>query len=158
MKITDSASAYAAVEQALRAQYGDLTNIRFVGFDISLYDETGTVKIPNTDGLAVTITLPIPDELVPYAGNNKAASVVNGVLDPLTVKFTTIDGVPCMQFTATHFSPYTIYVNTDTMTLGVTDTTPKSGDGRHPKWFLAAGLVCISGVLFAWQDKKRVTV
>ena len=158
LKITDSASAYAAVEQALRAQYGDLTNIRFVGFDISLYDETGTVKIPNTDGLAVTITLPIPDELVPYAGNNKAASVVNGVLDPLTVKFTTIDGVPCMQFTATHFSPYTIYVNTDTMTLGVTDTTPKTGDGIHPKWFLAAGLVCISGVLFAWKDKKRVTV
>ncbi|MGN0327279.1 MAG: leucine-rich repeat protein, partial [Lachnospiraceae bacterium] len=158
LKITDSASAYAAVEQALRAQYGDLTNIRFVGFDISLYDETGTVKVPNTDGLAVTITLPIPDELVPYAGNNKAAGVVNGVLDPMTVKFTTIDGVPCMQFTATHFSPYTIYVNTDTMTMGVTDTTPKTGDGIHPKWFLAAGLVCISGVLFAWKDKKRVTV
>lgn len=157
VKITDSAAASAAVEQALRAQYGDLSNIRFVGFDISLYDETGTRKIENTAGLAVNITIPIPDELVPYAGNNMAAGVVNGVLDPMAVKFTTIDGVPCMQFTATHFSPYTIYVNTNNLVSGVTDTTPKTGD-IHPKWFLAIGLACISGVLFTWKDKRKVPV
>lgn len=157
VKITDSAAASAAVEQALRAQYGDLSNIRFVGFDISLYDETGTRKIENTAGLAVNITIPIPDELVPYAGNNMAAGVVNGALDPMAVKFTTIDGVPCMQFTATHFSPYTIYVNTNNLVSGVTDTTPKTGD-IHPKWFLAIGLACISGVLFIWKDKRKVPV
>ncbi len=157
VKITDSAAASAAVEQALRAQYGDLSNIRFVGFDISLYDETGTRKIENTAGLAVNITIPIPDDLVPYAGNNMAAGVVNGVLDPMAVKFTTIDGVPCMQFTATHFSPYAIYVNTNNLVSGVTDTTPKTGD-IHPKWFLAIGLACISGVLFTWKDKKKVPV
>lgn len=157
VKITDSAAASAAVEQALRAQYGDLSNIRFVGFDISLYDETGTRKIENTAGLAVNITIPIPDDLVPYAGNNMAAGVVNGVLDPMAVKFTTIDGVPCMQFTATHFSPYAIYVNTNNLVSGVTDTTPKTGD-IHPKWFLAIGLACISGVLFTWKDKRKVPV
>lgn len=157
VKITDSASAYAAVEQALRAQYGDLSNIKFVGFDISLYDETGTRKIEDTSGLAVNITIPIPDDLVAYAGNNMAAGVVNGVLDPMTVKFTTIDGVPCMQFTATHFSPYAIYVNTNNLVSGVTDTTPKTGD-IHPKWFLAIGLACISGILFMWKDKKKVAV
>lgn len=157
VKITDSAAAYAAVEQALRAQYGDLSNIRFVGFDISLYDETGTRKIENTAGLAVTITIPIPDDLVPYAGNNMAAGVVNGVLDPMAVKFTTIDGVPCMQFTATHFSPYAIYVNTNSLVSGVTDTTPKTGD-IHPKWFLAIGLAGIAGVLFFWKDKRKVPV
>lgn len=157
IKITDSAAAYAAVEQALRARYGnDLSGIRFVGFDISLYDATGTQRIESTNGLAVTITLPIPDDLIPYAGNNKAAGVVNGALDDMTVRFTTIDGVPCMQFTATHFSPYTIYVDTNNLTLGVTDTTPKTGDGIHPKWFLSMGLVGISGVLFAWKDKKKV--
>lgn len=157
VKITDSAAAYAAVEQALRAQYGDLTNVRFVGFDISLYDETGTRKIENTAGLAVNITIPIPDDLVPYAGNNMAAGVVNGVLAPMAVKFTTIDGVPCMQFTATHFSPYAIYVNTNNLVSGVTDTTPKTGD-IHPKWFLAIGLACISGILFTWKDKKKAAV
>lgn len=157
VKITDSAAAYAAVEQALRAQYGDLSNVKFVGFDISLYDETGTRKIENTSGLAVNITIPIPDDLVPYAGNNMAAGVVNGVLAPMTVKFTTIDGVPCMQFTATHFSPYAIYVNTNNLVSGVTDTTPKTGD-IHPKWFLAIGLACISGILFMWKDKKKVAV
>lgn len=156
LKITDSAAAYAEVENALRNTYGsDLSNIKFVGFDISLYDATGTRKIENYDGLAVTITLPIPDELVPYAGNNQAALAINGRLEPKTVRFTTIDGVPCMTFTATHFSPYTVYVDTSNLVSGVTDATPKTGDGIAPKWFLSLGLASLGAVLFLWKDKKR---
>ncbi|MGN0346530.1 MAG: leucine-rich repeat protein [Lachnospiraceae bacterium] len=156
IKITDSAQASAEVESALKAAYGnDLSNIKYVAFDISLYDETGTNKIENYDGLAVTITIPIPDDLVSYAGNNRVGAVINGALDTKATKFTTIDGVPCMTFTATHFSPYTVYVNTSTLVEGVTDETPKTGDGIAPKWFLATGLLCGSVVLFLWKDKKK---
>lgn len=157
VKITDSASSYAAAEQALRDRYGDaFDQIMFVGFDISLYDSTGTTLIENYDGLAVTITIPIPDQLVDYAGNNKAAAVVNGSLQEMAVQYLTIDGVPCMRFTATHFSPYTIFVDTGNLVSGVADSTPKTGDGIAPKWFLSVGLLCISSVLFLWKDKKRV--
>lgn len=157
VKITDSAASYAAVEAALRAKYGnDLTNVKFVAFDISLYDETGTKKIENFDNLAVTITLPIPDEMVSYAGNNKAAAIINGAVDDKTVRFTTIDGVPCMTFTATHFSPYTIYVNTQTLLSGVHDETPKTGDGIAPKWFLAIGLALGSAVLFLYKEQRKI--
>ncbi len=152
VKISESSDATAAVQKALAAEYGDLTPIKYFAMDISLYDATGTTKLTNTDGLSVNITMPIPDALLSYAGNNKTAGVVNEKLDKLTPKFTTIDGVDCITFTATHFSPYTVYVDTANLTAGSLDATPKTGDGIHPKWFLALGLALISIILFIKRD------
>lgn len=155
VKITEDGQATAAVAEALRNEYGDLANIRYFAMDISLYDETGTTKITDTSGLSVTITLPIPDELRQYAGNNKVAAVTGGNnLDKLNPRFTTVNGVPCVTFTATHFSPYTIYVDTANLSEGAFDSTPKTGDAIHPKWFLAIGLGLFSAVLFLKKDKK----
>ena len=153
VKVSDDATATAAVIAALEARYGDLTNIAYMPMDISLYDATGQTKITDVSGITVDITLPLPDALIQYAGNNRAASGANGRLEDLNTKFTTIDGVPCVQFTATHFSPYTIYVDTANLTAGTIDATPKTGDPIHPKWFLAMGLACISIVLFCKKDK-----
>ncbi len=156
VKVTDSAVASAQVEAALKAKYGDdFENIKYVAFDISLYDSTGTYLVANSENLAVTITLPIPDDLVSYAGNNKVAAVINGQIDDKAVKFTTIDGVPCLTFTATHFSPYTIYVDTQNLTEGVSDMTPKTGVPA-PKWFLSAGLALFGIMLFLWKDRKAL--
>lgn len=153
--ISDSAEATAAVEAALKGQYGERFDaLRYVAMDISLYDATGTAKIENTQGLSVDITIPIPDALIQYGGNNKAISVTNGALEHLGTKFTAIGGVPCMTFTATHFSPYGVYVDTQNLTASM-DMTPKTGDGIHPKWFLAVGLLCASVVLFMKKDEKK---
>lgn len=155
IKISESSTASEAAVKALMAEYGDLNNIKYFPMDISLYDSTGQKKITDTTGLSITITLPLPDALAQYAGNNKIASVVNDKLEKLTPKFTTISGVPCITFTAEHFSPYVIYVDTTNLTAGSTvDSTPKTGDGIHPKWFLSAGLACISVVLFMKKDKR----
>ncbi len=161
IKITESSAASEAVLKALMAEYGnDLSNIKYFPMDISLYDSTGTKLITDTTGLSVSITLPLPDSLTVYAGNNKVAGVVNGRLDKLTPKFTTINKVSCVTFTAEHFSPYVIYVETKNLTSGmVQDATPKTGDGIHPKWFLSVGLACVSFVLFMQRDggkKKKV--
>lgn len=163
IKVTDSATASEAILKALMAEYGsDLSNIKYFPMDITLYDSTGTTKITDTTGLSVSITLPIPDSLITYAGNNKVAGVVNDKLDKLTPRFTTINGVSCITFTAEHFSPYVIYVDTQNLTSAtISDSTPKTGDGIHPKWFLSAGLACISFVLFMQKDtgkKKKVKV
>lgn len=128
--------------------------------DISLYDSTGKTKITDTTGISVTITIPIPDALVQYAGNNKAAGVLDSAngytLDKLNAKFSTISGVPCITFTASHFSPYTIYVNTSQLTGGTTlDSSPQTGDGIHPKWFLSMGLAALSIFLFFKKDKRQ---
>jgi len=85
------------------------------------------------------------------------AGVVNSKLDKLSPKFSTISGVSCVTFTAEHFSPYVIYVDTNNLTAGtIADSTPKTGDGIHPKWFLSMGLACISVVLFMKKDKKTL--
>ena len=142
------------VQRALQKKYPDMTRIKYFAMDITLYDAKGENKITNTNGLKVNITMPIPDALKEYAGNNRVGAVVNGELETLNPKFTTIDGVPSITFTATHFSPYTIYVDTGNLTVSNTlDSTPKTGD-IHPKWFLSLGLACISIILFAQRDKR----
>ncbi|MBO5207858.1 MAG: leucine-rich repeat protein [Lachnospiraceae bacterium] len=160
VKISETQEATQAVASALTNKYGSLENILYYAMDISLYDSTGTTKITDTTGLSVDITIPIPDALLSYGGNNMAGAVVdynpveNAQLEELSEKFTTINGVPCVTFTATHFSPYTVYVDTGNLTEGMLDVTPKTGDPIHPKWFLSLGLACLSIILFIKKDKN----
>ena len=50
-----------------------------------------------------------------------------------------------------------IYVDTNNLTAGtITDSTPKTGDAIHPKWFLSLGLACLSMVFFMKKDKKTL--
>lgn len=158
IKITEDADATEKIVKALINEYGDISSISYFPMDISLYDSTGNKKITDTRGLSVSITLPLPDGLLTYAGNNKVAGVVDEKLDKLSPKFSTINGVSCITFTASHFSPYVIYVDTQNLTAGsISDSTPKTGDGIHPKWFLAIGLACISMILFMKQDNRKAT-
>lgn len=156
VKVTDDQTAADLALTALQNKYGDITSIKYLPMDISLYDSTGRTKITDTSGIKVNLTLPLPDGLASYAGNNKVASVTGGVVEDLNSRFTTVDGVPCISFTATHFSPYMIYVDTANLTESTIDYTPKTGDPIHPKWFLAIGLACVSAVLFFMKDKKKV--
>ncbi|MCH5249167.1 MAG: leucine-rich repeat protein [Lachnospiraceae bacterium] len=159
VKISETNEATQAVINALTNKYGNMDSILYYAMDISLYDSTGTVKITDTTGLSVDITIPIPDALTVFGGNNMAGAVIaNSQLEDLSERFTTINGVPCISFTATHFSPYTIYVNTQNLSEGMLDITPKTGDPIHPKWFLSLGLACLSVILFMKKDKKPVTV
>ena len=149
------------MEDALLSKYDSLDNIKYVAMDISLYDATGSAKIENTSDLKVSVTIPIPDDLVTYAGNNRVAYVVNGKLVELNPKFTTINGVPCINFIAPHFSPYTIYVDTTNLTSSVSYTptsTPKTGDGLSVKWYISIALFAASIIFFALcipSGKKR---
>lgn len=156
VKISDSDSAVSEAQAALLNKFGSLDGIVYFPMDISLYDATGKNKITDTTGLNVTVTVPIPDEMIQYGGNVHMAAIENSQLQDLNVKFTTIDGIACMSFVAPHFSPYVAYVDTQNLVAGqMLDATPKTGDPIHPKWFLAAGMACLSIILFASGDKKR---
>lgn len=156
IKVTESSTATEAILRALLAEYGSVDNIKYFPMDISLYDSTGTKLITDTTGLSVSITLPLPDSLITYAGNNKVAGVVNDKLDKLTPRFTTINGVSCVTFTAEHFSPYVIYVDITNLSDGtISDSTPTTGDGIHPKWFLSIGLACLSFAMFMVKDNRK---
>jgi hypothetical protein len=156
VKITESDEANQMAQQALTNTYGSLDGIQYFPMDISLYDSTGNNKITDTYGLNVTVTMPIPDVLIQYGGNARVASTDNGVLTQITPKFTTIDGIACMSFVPPHFSPYVIYVDTNNLIAGqMYDTTPKTGDPIHPKWFAAIGMACVSVILFATSDGRK---
>lgn len=156
VKISDSDSAVSEAQAALLNKFGSLDGIVYFPMDISLYDATGKNKITDTTGLNVTVTVPIPDEMIQYGGNVHMAAIENSQLQDLNVKFTTIDGIACMSFVAPHFSPYVAYVDTQNLVAGqMLDATPKTGDPIHPKWFLAASMACLSIILFASGDKKR---
>ncbi|MCM1221867.1 MAG: leucine-rich repeat protein [Lachnospiraceae bacterium] len=156
VKVSESTEATEAVLRALMAEYGSVDKIKYFPMDISLYDSTGTRKITDTTGLKISITLPLPDSLAEYVGNNKVAGVVNGTLDKLTPRFITINGVPCVTFNAEHFSPYVIYVDLGNMTsANVIDSSPKTGDGIHPKWFLSIALACLSFIMFMQKDSRN---
>ena len=154
VKVTDDATAAELALRALQNRYGDVSRFKYLPFDVSLYDSTGRTKIADTTGLSVNITLPLPDELAPYAGNNKVASVLGGQIEDLNARYTTVNGVPCINFTAPHLSPYMIYVDTANLTEATIDVTPKTGDPIHPKWFLSIGLACISLIFFFKRDKR----
>ena len=156
IKVTETNEAEEKVRSALTNRYGSLDNrIEYWSCDIGLYDETGNTKIEDTTGLTVDITLPVPDELRQYGTNNMVGAVAEGSLESLTPRFNEINGVPCVTFTATHFSPYTIYVDTQNLVASqMLDATPKTGDPIHPKWFLSIGLACVSILLFMKKDKK----
>ena len=154
VKVTEDQTANDLAVQALQAKFGDISRVKYLPMDISLYDSTGRTKIADTSGISVNITLPLPDDLAQYAGNNKVASTLGGTIEDLNTRFTTVDGVPCVNFTATHFSPYVIYVDTANLTAGTIDATPKTGDPIHPKWFLALGLASLSLILFFKRDRK----
>jgi len=159
VRITETNEATTAVENALNNRYGSLDGIMYWACDISLYDASGNNRITDTTGLTVDVTVPIPDELRQYGGNNKAAAVANNQLEELNAKYNTVNGTPVMTFTATHFSPYTIYADTNNLNASqMLDVSPKTGDPIHPKWFLAIGLAAISVVLFLKKDKKRIPV
>ncbi len=157
VKITESAVAQELLQSAFLKKMDTLDTLKFFPMDISLYDSTGTVLVTDSAGISITITLPIPDELRQYAGNNRVASEYNGVIEELEAKFTTIDGVPCVTFVATHFSPYAIYVDTANLGSGTTqDSTPQTGDGIHPKWFLSIGFLASAIFLYMKKDKQGV--
>lgn len=153
IKISKTDEAEEAFREALEDKYGDLDNIRYYSMDISLYDSKGEEKIENPEGVDVTVTIPLPDELALYGGNNHAAAVKDGKLEELGTRFSSIDGVPCVTFTATHFSPYGLYVDVTNLSASDNlDKNPKTGDPISPKWFLVIGLAALSIFLFLKKE------
>ena len=121
-----------------------------MGFEVDLY------RIPVRQE---TIEVCERYELNPYrllSSGCVLAAADNGVLQQITPRFTTIDGIACVSFIPPHFSPYVIYVDTNNLIAGqMLDATPATGDPIHPKWFAAIGMACVSILLFVLSDGRK---
>ncbi len=84
----------------------DAEKLQIYPLDISLYLKGTDTKVQPKEGTSVVITCPVPEALLSDQENLVVVTVQNGELQVIPITLVTIDGVTCIRFTVTHFSPY----------------------------------------------------
>lgn len=166
VSIKDSESAKETLEKAYQIIYGENSSVQINAFDIGMYDLNGTIPIKKMGKESVTITVPFPNNLT---GNPQVVCTDdNGQLERVESAVVQVNGKNCIEFKATHFSPYGIYTyngNSAVVDNGNAvfinsmrqrDASPDTGDGIHPKWFLAMGLLALSILSFCWKRPLKI--
>lgn len=112
VRLKDNPIARKAVEDALKNQGADLpADAAIFPLDISLYIAGTNTKVQPNSGENVEITCPIPESLLANKDKLTVVCVIDGKLTVLPVKLVQKDGVWCITFTASHFSPYALVVD-----------------------------------------------
>lgn len=168
LRINDSEEAARQISAAYGELYGGRTPSGLMAYDMSLYDETGTVPITRLGKQYITVQVKAP-----LAVSADSLHVVtldqDGQLEALEHRTINLEDGDYIQFTTSHFSPIGIYnyasingqaVVTDgkaviTSLSGSKDDTPDTGDFIHPKWFMVMGLLAGSVALFFYKGKVR---
>lgn len=167
LKITDSESAAERISAAYGELYGGRTPAGLKAYDMSLYDDSGTVPITKLGRQYITVRFKLPADT--GADNLHVVTLdQDGQLEALEHRIIELENEVYVQFTTSHFSPLGIYsysgVNGQavvtngqaviTSLSGNKDDTPDTGDFIHPKWFLALGLCAGAIALFFYQGKR----
>ncbi|MDE7294282.1 MAG: fibronectin type III domain-containing protein, partial [Oscillospiraceae bacterium] len=135
VRFTWSAETTAAVQDVLDF-YGDgIESFMVYPMDIALYKSGTNQKININSGFYLTLTIPVPDELLPYSEGISVVHISDDEqLEILPSTHVTVSGVDCMQFQATSFSPYAFVVY-----------LPQNGED------LAAGSFAVTGVTMEYE-------
>lgn len=166
LRISDSDTAADKIASAYSELYGGRQPSGLLGYDISLYDNTGQISITKLGRQYITVRIPEPEGM---SGEEFHLVTLDsdGQLEAVEYQVVNLEDGDYIQFTARHFSPYGIYrysgyngqgIVSDGKTLislsGNKDDTPDTGDFVHPKWFLAIGLLAASVALFFYRGKS----
>ena len=169
LRITDSTEAAQGIAAGYSELYGGRQPSGLQGFDISLYDSTGQIPITKLGRQYVTVLIPKPSG-VSADGLYMVALDEDGQLEAIEHQVLELEDGEYIQFTTNHFSSYGMYQysswggqavvsnggSTFISMSGNKDDTPNTGDGLHPKWFLAIGLLAASVALFFYKGKRVV--
>ena len=153
VRFKDDSAVKAAIETAFdTALKAELKDIVVFPMDISLYVKGTDTKIQPNAGTSVTITFPIPEALLANKDKIKVVCLIDGKLTVLETKILLVEGVWCVQFSATHFSPYAMVVDANNE-LHNTVANPKT-DQSYPIVPIAL-LAILSMSTLAVVSKKR---
>lgn len=163
--IRDSNDAAARIAQSYGEIYGGREPAELLGFDIALYDSTEQIPITKLGKQYVTVQIPKP-ESVGTEGLHVVTLDSDGQLEAVEYRIVNLEDGDYIQFTAHHFSPYGVYQYSGINGQGIVtngkafvsmtgnkDDTPDTGDGIHPKWFLAMGLLAAAVALFFYRGR-----
>lgn len=154
--IADDVLAKQEMLDVYRSLYGNADNLLLYGFDISMRDDS-SIPITGLGKKNLLLTVPVPEDMEPEHARVLCMDE-DGQLESVAAQLTEINGQPCLQFYARHFSHYGIYTFLNEqgaqVSHGKLDASPDTGDGVHPKWFLCVGMTAAAMVLFLWKGKK----
>ncbi len=142
-------------------------NGKILAFDISLYIKGTNQKTQPQNGYAVTISIPLPNELWDSRADIQIAHILDGKVQILPSNLVWENEMWNIVFDAEHFSPYALLVGvkepeTSTTTPETSTTTPevitspKTSDSMLTIWLLmvamASGISCV-----VFGRKKRIS-
>lgn len=165
LKLSDESEAI--VSEAFKRIYGNQLPAMKV-FDMTLFEETDTVKITNFGTNPLTVMVPLPTEI---EGNtvHVVALDEDGQLEKLASSIQNENGKDYIRFSTDHLSTFAIYALGENGTIQIKngvaslttpssrkDYSPNTGDNSiHPKWFIAIGLTAMAIALIAYKPRKK---
>jgi fibronectin type 3 domain-containing protein len=112
--ITTREESTLAIRNALAGYANGLESFIIYPFDITLYNAGTYIEAMLNPGYTVTITLPLPDELVRYRDYIQVMHLdSNGTLENLRSSLAEIEGQWCIQFPVLSFSPFAFVIYKD---------------------------------------------
>ena len=167
LRITDSEEAAERITAGYRELYGGREPSGLLGLDITLSDRAGDIPITKLGKQSATVQIPKP-ESIGTEGLHMVTLDDDGQLEAVPYQIVSLEDGDYIQFTAKHFSPYGIYQYSSGIygqgtvqngsayiAMGSKDDTPDTGDGIHPKWFLASGLFAAAVAMFFFRGKRK---
>ena len=144
VRLKEDAITEGMVRKAMEAVFSSkpLESMQLFPLDISIYLKGSDTKVQPKEGTSVIITCPIPTKMLPNKDKLVVVCVIEGELHVLPVTLVMKDNVPCVQFTATHFSPYAFVIDNDNELKDyVTGTLPEEVTYISTKLTTTAGTV-----------------
>lgn len=167
LRIRDSENAAEQISAAYGELYGGREPAGLKAYDMTLYDDSGTIPITRLGKQYITVQFKMPADT--SIDNLHVVTLdQDGQMEALEHRIIELEDGIYIQFTTSHFSPLGIYTYSGvngqavvtngqaviTSLSGNKDDTPDTGDFIHPKWFLALGLFAGSVALFFYQGKR----
>lgn len=130
VRFTLSPDTVTAVQGVLNFYGEGLESFLIYPMDIAIYNAGTDTKATINEGYYMTLTIPVPDEFIPYADHISVVHVSDlGQLEILPAIHVNVGGVECMQFTANSFSPYAFVVYLPEIGEDTSAGTPVSAQG-----------------------------
>lgn len=130
VRFTLSPDTVTSVQDVLNFYGEGIESFLIYPMDIAIYNAGTNTRATINPGYYMTLTIPVPDELLPYSEHISVVHVSDlGQLEILPSIHVNVGGVDCIQFTANSFSPYAFVVYLPEIGEDTSAGTPAAAQG-----------------------------
>jgi len=164
--LSDPGKGESKLKEQIEAYYGKVDQENCFIMDLSMYDPTDTIPITKLGKNLLTITMPVPPELL-----DDEICVIsldeNGKPEITFCTWLEKDDKKYISFDVEHFSPYALYGASGELKDRISekrskasygeglDDTPDTGDYLDIRWILAVGLAALGGFMLLLGFSKK---